>query len=50
VALTGLKIYPDLFENMTPPEIIENLVRSYWGGQWKYVEQAYKNKRGFGKK
>ena len=36
--------YHDLFGNMTPEEIVENLVNKYWNGNWAYVERAYKSR------
>ena len=38
------RTYHELFSNMTPPEIVHDLVTNYWNGQWKYVEQAYGKK------
>jgi len=33
-------LYHHLFENLTPDEIIVNLVRDYWNNQSDWVEKA----------
>ena len=33
--------YHTMFDNRTPNEIVENLVRKYWNGNWEYVRKAY---------
>ena len=33
--------YHTMFDNRTPDEIVENLVRRYWNGNWDYVLEAY---------
>jgi len=33
--------YHALFDNRTPPEIINYLVKKYWNGNWDYVSDAY---------
>lgn len=32
--------YHKLFDNKTPEEIIEYLVKYFWGGQWEWVVRA----------
>jgi len=38
--------YHALFDNRTPEEIINNLVRRYWKGNWDYVKDAYNKYKG----
>jgi len=33
--------YHIIFDNQTPDEIVETLVRKYWNGNWEYVREAY---------
>jgi len=33
--------YHFIFDNRTPPEIIERLVERFWNGNWEYVREAY---------
>ena len=33
--------YHTIFDNRTPTEIVETLVRKYWNGNWEYVREAY---------
>jgi len=35
--------YHALFNNRTPPEIVNLLVKKYWNGNWDYVRNAYKD-------
>ena len=34
--------YHTIFNNKTPDEIIETLVKKYWNGNWDYVRDAYR--------
>ena len=35
------QFYHALFDNRTPEEIVNYLVKNYWNGNWQYVENAY---------
>jgi 5-methylcytosine-specific restriction endonuclease McrA len=37
------RAYHALFENKTPPEIIDYLVNKYWNGNAKYVDEFYRD-------
>ena len=37
--------YHTMFDNRTPTEIVENLVRKYWNGNWDYVKEAYERSK-----
>ena len=36
------KAYHIMFSNMTPDEIIHELVDNYWNGKWEWVARAIK--------
>jgi len=38
--------YHQLFVNMTPVEIIDYLVKTFWGGKTEYLEEYLRNSSG----
>jgi len=34
--------YHIIFRDKTPEEIVEHLVKKYWGNNWGFVEEAYR--------